>query len=132
MFEDATNNLIDGRFAVNPAHALPDFGGGLPAFAAADRLAPSARRVAIQVSRDASPRTKPLLTLGDPIDNLMVPIGQGVAGAPGGKGEAYYVICTAPPGPPLSASLAPWNETALLDQVLGRRHGCWTCCKVAA
>ena len=118
MPDDTTSTLIGGRFAVDPSHALPDFGGGLPAFAAGDRLAPSARRVALQVSRDASPRAKPLLTMGDPIDNLMVPLGHGVAGAPGGKGDAYYVVCTAPPGPPLSASLAPWNETALLVLVL--------------
>ncbi len=118
MANDTTSTLIGGRFAVDPSHPLTDFGGGIPAFAAADRLAPSARRVAIQVSRDASPRTKPLITMGDPIDNLMVPLGHGIAAAPGGKGEAYYVICTAPPGPPLSASLAPWNETALLDLVL--------------
>jgi hypothetical protein len=115
---DSANTLIGGRYAVDASHKLPDSGGGLPAFAAADRQGPSARLVAIQVSRDACPRAKSLQALGDPIDNLMVPIAHGVAGAPGGKGEAYYVICTAPPGPPLSASLAPWSETALLDMVL--------------
>jgi hypothetical protein len=118
MSDETTNTLIGGRFAVDPSIALPDFGGGLPTYAAADRLTPSARLVAVQVSRDASPRANALLNMGDPIDNLMVPVGHGTAAAPGGKGEAYYVICTAPPGPPLSASLVPWTETALLDLVL--------------
>jgi hypothetical protein len=118
MPQDTTARLIDGRFTVDTATPLPDAGGGIPAYAAADRLAPNARRAALAVSRDASPRVTALMALGDPIDNLMVPLGHGVAPAPGGKGEAYYIICTAPPGPPLSASLAPWNETALLDLVL--------------
>lgn len=47
MANDTTSTLIGGRFAVDPSHPLTDFGGGIPAFAAADRLAPSARRVAI-------------------------------------------------------------------------------------
>nr|WP_294526085.1 hypothetical protein [uncultured Rhodopila sp.] len=118
MPHDTTPRLIDGRFTVDTALKLPDSGGGLPAYTAADRLAPNARRVALEVSRDASPRMKALLALGDPIDNLMVPLGHGAAPASGGQGEAYYVISTAPPGPPLSASLTPWNETALLDLVL--------------
>jgi eukaryotic-like serine/threonine-protein kinase len=118
MADDFPNTLIAGRFAVDTNHPLPDAGGGLPAYMAADRQFMSARRVAVAVSRDACPRLKPLLALGDPIDNLMVPLGHGVAPAPGGKGEGYYVVCTAPPGPPLSATLAPWPEAALLDLVL--------------
>ena len=118
MPHETTARLIDGRFTVDTANPLPDSGGGLPAYAAADRLAPNARRVALEVSRDASPRIKALMALGDPIDNLMVPLGHGVGPAAGGKGETYYLICTAPPGPPLSVSLTPWNETALLDLVL--------------
>jgi hypothetical protein len=118
MADNTAAQLIDGRFAVEIAHPLPDAGGGLPAYPAADRLAPGARRVALAVSRDASPRAKALLALGDPIDDLMVPLGHGVAPGPGGKGQGYYIICTAPPGAPLSASLTPWNEAALIDHVL--------------
>jgi len=118
MADDSASSLIGGRFAVDVAHPLPDAGGGLPAYPAADRLMPSVRRVALAVSRDASPRAKALLMLGDSIDNLMVPLGHGPAPAPGGQGQGYYVVCTAPPGPPLSASLTPWTEGALIDHVL--------------
>ncbi len=118
MADDPTPPLIAGRFAVESTKALADAGGGLPACLAHDRLAANANRVALMVSRNASPRLDALEALIDPIDNLMAPLGHGVASGPGGKGEAYYVICTAPPGPPLSASLRAWPEKALLDQVL--------------
>lgn len=118
MADDPTPHLIAGRFAVESTKALADAGGGLPAYAAHDRQAVNANRVALMVSRNASPRLGALAALLDPIDNLMAPLGHGVASGPGGQGEAYYIICTAPPGPPLSASLRPWSEKALLDNVL--------------
>jgi hypothetical protein len=118
MADDSESALIAGRFAVDAARPLPDAGGGVPAFLAADRQAAAVRRVALAVSRDAPPRVKPLLALDEPIDNLMTPLAHGVAPAPGGKGEGYYVICTPPPGPPLSAALNAWPEAALLDLVL--------------
>lgn len=118
MADDSESALIAGRFAVDAAHPLPDAGGGVPAFLAADRQAVALRRVALAVSRDAPPRVKPLLALDEPIDNLMTPLAHGVASAPGGKGEGYYIICTPPPGPPLSAALTAWPEAALLDLVL--------------
>lgn len=118
MADDPTPPLIASRFAVESTKALADAGGGLPAYVAHDRLAANANRVALMISRNASPRLGALEALIDPIDNLMAPLGHGVASGPGGKGEAYYIICTAPPGPPLSASLRPWSEKALLDHVL--------------
>jgi len=110
--------LIAGRYAVDTSQVLPDAGGGLPAYLARDRMVSDARRVAVAVSRDASPRDRALNVLGEPIDDLMTPLGHGVAPFAGGKGVGYFVVCTPPPGPPLSAALSPWPERALIDLVL--------------
>src|SRR2546423_84931 len=99
MADDLESALIAGRFAVDTPHPLPEAGGGIPAFLAADRQSAAVRRVALAVSRDAPPRVKPLLALDEPVDNLMTPLAHGVAPAPGGRGEGYYFICTPPPGP---------------------------------
>ena len=63
------------------------------------------------------PGPSALQTLTRPIDGLLCPLAHGRA--PGPLGQAgYFVICRAPPGPPLAASLRPWPEAALLDQFL--------------
>jgi eukaryotic-like serine/threonine-protein kinase len=113
-----SNALIAGRYAVDTTQVLPDAGGGLQAHLARDRMAADARRVALVVSRSASPRIRHLQMLDEPIDNLMVPLGHGLARLSGGNGEGYFVICASPPGPPVSAPLTPWPEKALLDLVL--------------
>jgi hypothetical protein len=118
MADDPVNTLIAGRFAVDTSRSLPEAGGGVPAYLAADRQLVAVKRVALAVSRDAPPRVKPLLALTEPIDNLMTPLAHGMAPAPGSRGEGYYVICTSPPGPPLSETLTAWPESALLDLVL--------------
>ncbi len=113
-----TNGPIAGRYAVDTAQVLLDAGGGLTAYLARDRMAADARRVAIAVSRDASPRARHLKLLPDAIDNLMTPLGHGPALLPGGRTEGWFVICPPPPGPPVSASLNRWPERALIDLVL--------------
>jgi hypothetical protein len=113
-----STGLIDGRFAVDTAQVLLDAGGGIDAYAARDRAASDGRRVALLVSRSASPRDRALRILADPIDNLMTPVGHGVAPLAVGKGEGYFIICTPPPGPPLSAGLNAWTEKPLIDLVL--------------
>ena len=113
-----SNTLIGGRFAVDSSQLLADAGGGVAAYLARDRAAGDARRVALAVSRDASPRARHLRVLDEPIDCLMAPLGHGVAPNPGGKGEGYFVVCTSPPGPPVSAALNVWPEKALIDLVL--------------
>jgi hypothetical protein len=77
-------------------------------------MASDGRCAALAVSPNASPRSRPLHILTDPIDNLMTPLGHGV----GARGDGYFVVCTPPPGPPLSASLDPWADKALMDLVL--------------
>jgi hypothetical protein len=122
MAEDSllslSNALIAGRYAVDTSQILPDAGGGLPACLARDRMASDGRRVALAVSRDASPRIRHLKLLDEPTDCLMVPLGHGLAPLAGGKGEGYFVICTLPPGPPVSASPVPWSDKALIELVL--------------
>jgi hypothetical protein len=113
-----SKTLIAGRYAVDTSQFLLDAGGGIPAYLARDRLAADGKRVALSVSCDASPRAATLKILGDPIDNLMVPLGHGVAPLPGGKGEGYFIVCSSAPGPPVSASLEPWPEKTLLELVL--------------
>jgi hypothetical protein len=112
------NTLIAGRYAVDTSQVLLDAGGGLPAYLARDRLAADGRRVALAVSRDALPRARPLKVLHELVDNLMVPLGHGVAPLPAGKGVGYFVVCTFPPGPPVSAALNAWPEKVLIDLVL--------------
>jgi hypothetical protein len=122
MAEDAplalTNALIAGRYAVDVSQVLPDGGGGIPAYLARDRMASDSKRIALAVSRDASPSYRALRTLTEPIDNLMTPLGHGAAPLAGGKGEGYFVVCTPPPGPAITASLNPWPDRALMDLVL--------------
>jgi hypothetical protein len=122
MADDAllarSTSLIAGRFAVDTSHPLPDAGGGIEACLALDRMASDGRRVALAVSRSASPRDRALRDLTDPIDNLMTPIGHGVAPLAGGKGEKYFIICTQAPGAPLSATLHAWQDKSLMDLAL--------------
>lgn len=110
--------LTTGRFVLDTAALVPEAGAGVPAYLATDRQAANDRRVALLVSRDVSPRLNALNAIRDTIDNLMTPLGHGVYPAPGGKGDAYYIICSSPPGPPLSASLRAWPERALVDLVM--------------
>jgi hypothetical protein len=113
-----SSTLIGGRFAVDTSQVVLDAGGGLPAYLALDRAAADGRRVALAVSRDASPRARHLKALDEPVDHLMAPLGHGVAPNPGSKGEGYFVVCTSPPGPPVSAALNAWPEKALINLVL--------------
>jgi hypothetical protein len=122
MAEDSplalSNALIAGRFAVDVSQVLPDAGAGIPAYLARDRMASDGKCVALAVSRDASPCARALRILIEPIDNLMTPLGHGVAPLTGGKGEGYFIVCTPPLGPAVSASLSAWPDKALMDLVL--------------
>ncbi len=113
----STESLIAGQFAVDPARPVADAGAGLPAFAASNRKTGDTRLVALAVGRYASPRLQAIQALTAPIDNLMMPLGHGVGPKTGG-GQAWYVICAAPPGPPLSSLQEPWPEALILEHVL--------------
>ena len=113
----SSETLISGRYAVDPSRPVPGAGGGLPAYAATDRETGNTRLVALAVGRHAGPRVSALQALARPIDNLMTPLGHGVGPRPD-RGQGYYIICPAPPGPALSSGLEPWPEAAVLEQVL--------------
>ena len=78
---------MPAAYAVESTKALPDAGGGLPAYVAHDRQAANANRVALMLSRNASPRLGALEALIDPIDNLMAPLAHGIAPSPGRQGR---------------------------------------------
>jgi hypothetical protein len=120
MAEGLSPDLIQGRYAVDPTTAQPHAGGGLPAVLARDRFLSDAPRTAIVLPRNVSPRLQLVDGLGDEaIENLMLPLARGVASSPDRKGETAYLICTPPPGPPLSENLERWSERSLLDLVVG-------------
>ena len=109
--------MIGTHYEVDPAHPLPDAGGGIPAFAAIDRRGGTRPLMALRVDRHAPARPRALHALTAPIDGLLGPLAHGTGPAPEG-GEAGYVICPAPTGPSLAATLRVWPEAAILDQVL--------------
>ena len=113
---------IAGGYVVDPTRKLPDAGGGVPAFAVADRRAGSAGGLmALAVPPGLAPRARALTALaGQRIEFLLPPLAHGPGPAPAGRdgARALYVICPAPPGPSLAAASQPWTEAALLDQVL--------------
>jgi len=109
--------LIAGRFTVSLGQPMPESGGGLPCFAAKDSRSGDTPLIAIQVRRDSPARAHSLQMLGQPIDGLLTPLAHGPA--PGPRGEAgYFVICPAPPGPPITGRLRPWPEAALISLAL--------------
>ncbi len=110
-------DLIGGRYAVDLAAPLPAAGGGQMAFAASDRSTGDARLMAVQVHKQAPPRLHPLQSLTRPIDGLLSPLGYGIGPALQAQ-HGFYVVCQAPPGPPLAAQLRPWPEQALVEQLL--------------
>jgi hypothetical protein len=110
--------LIAGQFAIDFTRPLPGAGGGLPAFAAADRREERSGLMAVQLRRYLPARADALHTLtGLTVEGLVTPLGHGVVRLPDGA-ENGFLVCTAPPGPPLSERPRPWAETDLLGQVL--------------
>jgi hypothetical protein len=117
---DPTDALIGGQYAVNLAQPLPGAGGGLASFAVTGH--PSL--MAVQVQRQLPVRLRALQKLTFPLDTVLGPIAHGVGpalpepGFPAGGSTGYFVICRAPPGPSVAASLRPWREADLLDLLL--------------
>ena len=109
--------LIGGRYLVDPSRPLPGAGGGVPAFAAADRRESRTALMALQVARHAPPRPRALNGPPMDIEGLLCPLAHGVGPSVGGQ-AAYYVICPAPSGPSLAADLRPWPEAELIERVL--------------
>ncbi len=115
-------SLIAGLYAVNFGSRLADAGGGLDSFAVADRNGTSLHLMAVRARDHAPPRGAALATLlAGQIDHVLTPIAHGAAVGPDGT-SGYFVICPVPSGPPIwpngAASIPPWNERNLLDDLL--------------
>jgi hypothetical protein len=109
--------LAGGQYLIDVARRLPDLGGGITAYAASSRRPGDLSLMALRVDRRAPVRPRALHTLNAGIDGLSTPVAHGL-GPPVDGQQAWYVICHAPSGAPLSAGLRPWPEPALIDFVL--------------
>ncbi|HEX4260722.1 MAG TPA: hypothetical protein VHY76_06445, partial [Acetobacteraceae bacterium] len=122
--------LIGGQYALDPARKLTHAGGGLPTCAAIDRRASAHAAgpalMAVQARLSLPPRARVITTLhGARIDGVLLPFAAGpgpersdAPGAlPGAVPSGAWVVCPAPPGPPLTLE-RPWTETELIDCVL--------------
>jgi len=115
--EPDADTLIGGQYRVDVTRQLPDAGGGITAFAVSSFRATSSPLMALRVERHAPARPRPLYNLATGVDGLLNPIAYGI-GPPIDGQPAWYVICQAPSGPPVSHGLRPWPESALIDFVL--------------
>jgi len=109
--------LIGGQYAVDASRPLTGVAGGLAAFAAHGVGTRREGLMAVQVAPGAPPRAGLLgLLAASPPPGVLTPLAHGAAPIAGG--EAYFVICPAPPGPSLAATERSWSESELLEQVL--------------
>ncbi|MDE2197456.1 MAG: hypothetical protein KGJ41_00425 [Rhodospirillales bacterium] len=114
---------IGNYYIVDATTPLPGAGGGsdLVACRATDRRDPARRLMAVPV-RGAAPARLHAINqlLAGPVPGLLGPLAHGPARDAAGQ-QSWFVICEAPPGPPLRAGgsrAAPWGEAALLERVL--------------
>ncbi len=106
-----------GQYDIDTARPLPQVGGGLPTFAARNRGTGHGGLMALLVARDAPARPMALRDLiGAKIENLATPLAH--QNGPASGSAAYYVICPAPAGRPLSLLTRPWSEPVIIGQVL--------------
>lgn len=109
--------IAGDQYLVDVTNGMPDAGGGVTAFAATTRRAFEAPLMALRVERHAPARPRTLHALAAGIDGLLTPIASGL-GPPVEGQPGWYVICRAPPGPPVSSGLRPWPEASLIEFVL--------------
>jgi hypothetical protein len=107
---------IGGIYTVDFGHTVDGAADPVAPFVA--RGGGSASVMAIPVARGWPARARVLTALtGTPVRHLLYPLAHGVATMPSGD-NGYYVVCPAPPGPSLQASLRPWSESELIEQVV--------------
>jgi hypothetical protein len=110
-------SLVGGQYLVDVTRRLPDAGGGVPAYAASSRRGTPSPLMALRVDRHAPARPRTLNGLTGGIEGLLTPLAHGL-GPPIDGQAAFFVICQAPSGPPVSSGLRPWPEPAILEWVL--------------
>jgi hypothetical protein len=109
--------VAGSQYLVDLTRPLPDAGGGIPAFTVIGRRAGAVPLMALRMDRHAPGRPRALQTLFPAIDGLLTPLAHGI-GPPIDGNPAYYIVCQAPPGPPVSAVPRTWLEPALIELVL--------------
>ncbi len=115
MGEDA---LVVDRYAIDLAEKLVGACAGHDVYVATDIRSGRGGLMAVQVRPNAPPRADALSALVHvALPGVLNPIAHGPGPAANG-GQAYYVICTAPPGASLAEDPGTWTEDTLLDQVV--------------
>lgn len=109
--------LVGGQYRVDVTQRLPDAGGGVAAVAASSVRATALPLMALRVDRHAPARPRTLHSFAAGVEGLLTPLAYGI-GPPIDGQPAWYVICPAPPGPPVSSGLRPWPETTLIEYVM--------------
>lgn len=114
--KEAAAGLIGGLYTIDFSQPLPNMATPQAAFAATRSGLPGF--MAVAVSRGWPVRVRALNALsGLTAPHLLPPLAHGSAPMPSGE-VGYFVICLAPPGPSLLATLRPWPEAELTDFVL--------------
>ena len=110
--------LIGGLYRVAFNEVLPNVAPPLTAYAAYGERATDTGLMAVSVARGWPARARVLTALtGAAVPNLITPVAHGAAQLPSGEG-GYFIICPAPQGASLQATLRAWNETELLQNLL--------------
>jgi eukaryotic-like serine/threonine-protein kinase len=115
--EQNSGTLIGGQYLVDVTRRLPDAGGGVMAFAASSLRTSAFPLMALRVDRHAPARPRTLHNLVTRVEGLLTPLAHGI-GPPIDGQAAWFVICQAPAGSPVSSGLRPWPETTLIEFVM--------------
>ena len=108
--------LIGGVYGIDFSRPLE--GAAPPGAAFMAEAGSNSGFMAAPVLRGAPARARALAVLTGPAEpHLLSPLAHGPATKPGGE-TGYFVICPAPPGPSLLATMRPWSETELIDHVV--------------
>ena len=106
--------MIGGTYAVAFERRLDNVVDTGPVFAAGE----GQTAIAVPVKRGWPARARALSALsGSSIRNVLSPLAHGPAVATSGD-TGYFVICAAPPGRSLLATMRPWTEPELLECVV--------------
>ena len=121
--------LIGGVYGIDFARPLEGVASPGAAFTA--EAGSHSGFMAVPVLRGAPARARTLAVLAGLAEaHLLSPLAHGPASRPG-REAGYFVICPAPPGPSLLATLRPWSETELIEHVVKRPHSSWPVCRRA-
>src|ERR1700722_8629550 len=115
--EPEPSDLVAGQYLVGVTRRLPEAGGGVVAFAASSHRGGPSDLMALRVERHAPARARSMHALAAGIEGLLTPVAHGL-GPMIDSHPAWFVICQAPPGPPVSSGLRPWPEAMLIEFVM--------------